>query len=111
MLMYGVTCISNLLHSRYANHAKNKIAGRIIPFLVLDFWDKNTGVGMRRRHAISPGCSDHYQDLGILSLKRHDSAVCNLTLSVESILCHSEILGSRTSEACHSRMVPEHGSA
>ena len=27
-----------------SNHAKNKIAGRHIPFLVLDFWDKNTGI-------------------------------------------------------------------
>ena len=25
-------------------HAKNKFAGRIIPFLVLGFWDKNTGI-------------------------------------------------------------------
>ena len=25
-------------------HANNKIAGRIIPFLVLRFWDKNTGI-------------------------------------------------------------------
>ena len=25
-------------------HAKNKFAGRIIPFSVLGFWDKNTGV-------------------------------------------------------------------
>ena len=25
-------------------HAKNKIAGRMIPFLVLGFWDKSTGI-------------------------------------------------------------------
>ena len=25
-------------------HAKNKFAGRCIPFLVLGFWDKNTGI-------------------------------------------------------------------
>ena len=36
---------------------------------------------MRRRHAISPGFSGHYRDLGISSLKRHDS-VCNLIISV-----------------------------
>ena len=36
---------------------------------------------MRRRHAISPGFAGHYQDLGISSLKGHDSA-CNLILSV-----------------------------
>ena len=36
---------------------------------------------MRRRHAISPGFPGHYQDLGISSTKRHDSA-CNLILSV-----------------------------
>ena len=40
---------------------------------------------MRRLHAISPGLYGHYQDLGISSLKGHDSA-CNLTLSVGSIL-------------------------
>ena len=27
-----------------ASHAKNKIAGRCIPFLVLGFWYKNTGI-------------------------------------------------------------------
>ena len=36
---------------------------------------------MRRRHAISPGFPDQYQDLGISSFKRHDS-VCKLILSV-----------------------------
>ena len=36
---------------------------------------------MRRRHAISPGFSDHYRDLGISSIKGHDSA-CTLILSV-----------------------------
>ena len=36
---------------------------------------------MRRRHAISPGFSSHDQDLGISSLKGHDSA-CNINLSV-----------------------------
>ena len=52
-----------------AVHAKNTIADTpIIPLLVLDFWDKNTGV--RRHHAISPGFTGHY-----------DSA-CNLILSV-----------------------------
>ena len=25
-------------------HAKNKISGRVIPLLVLGFWDKNTGI-------------------------------------------------------------------
>ena len=34
-------------------HAKNKFVGRIIQFLVLDFWDKNTGI-----------CG-HYRYLGI----------------------------------------------
>ena len=38
---------------------------------------------MRRRHAISPGFSGHYQDLGIASRKKHDSA-CKLVLSVDS---------------------------
>ena len=38
---------------------------------------------MRRRHAISPGFSGHYRDLGISSRKRHDSA-CKLILSVGS---------------------------
>ena len=32
---------------------------------------------MHRRHAISPGFTGHYHDLGTSSLKRHDSA-CNL---------------------------------
>ena len=36
---------------------------------------------MRRRHAISPGFSGHYQDLGIASLKLHASA-CNLIISL-----------------------------
>ena len=36
---------------------------------------------MRRRHAVSPGFSGHYQDLGIPNLKGHDSA-CNLIVSV-----------------------------
>ena len=39
---------------------------------------------MRRRHAISPGCSGHYQDLGISSLTRHGSA-CNSILSVDRL--------------------------
>ena len=26
------------------SHAKNKIAGSMIPFLVLGFWDTNTGI-------------------------------------------------------------------
>ena len=29
-------------HTCQRVHAQNKIAGRIIPFLVLGFWDKNT---------------------------------------------------------------------
>ena len=29
---------------RLATHAKNEFAGRCIPFLVLGFWDKNTGI-------------------------------------------------------------------
>ena len=36
---------------------------------------------MRRRHVTSPGFSGHYQDIGISSLKEHDST-CNLILSV-----------------------------
>ena len=36
---------------------------------------------MRRRHAISPGFSGNYRDLGIPSRKRHASA-CKLILSV-----------------------------
>ena len=36
-----------------SHHAKNKTAGRIIPFLVLGFWDKKHR-DTRRRHAISP---------------------------------------------------------
>ena len=28
----------------YDTHTKNKIAGRIIAFSVLGFWDKNTGI-------------------------------------------------------------------
>ena len=38
---------------------------------------------MRRRNAMSPGLSGHYQDLGIPSLKRHASAY-NRILSVGS---------------------------
>ena len=34
------TCVAVALHSK-RDHAKNKIAGRIIPFLP-GFWDKNT---------------------------------------------------------------------
>ena len=49
-------------------HARNKIAGRVIPFLVLCFWDKNTGI-CAGHHAISPVFSGHYQDLGISHLK------------------------------------------
>ena len=45
---------------------------------------------MRRRHAISPGFSGHYQDLGISSLKRHDSA-CNIILSVVMPRCGSHV--------------------
>ena len=41
---------------------------------------------MRRRHAKSPGLSGDYQDLGILSLKRRDSADCNHMLSADIIL-------------------------
>ena len=41
---------------------------------------------MRQRHAISPGFFGHYQDLGISSLKRHDSAVCNCILSVGRVI-------------------------
>ena len=36
---------------------------------------------MRRRHAISPGFFDHYQDIGIGSRKRPNSA-CKLIVSV-----------------------------
>ena len=32
------------LPSSLTDHAKNKIAGRIIPCLALGFWDKNTGI-------------------------------------------------------------------
>jgi hypothetical protein len=39
---------------------------------------------MRRRHAISPGFFGHYQDLGMLSLKRHGSAG-NRILSVGTL--------------------------
>ena len=61
-----------------ATHVINKIAGRIIPFLALVFWDKTTVVcaGAMPYRGDLPG---HYQDL---SLTRHDSAVCNLLLSV-----------------------------
>ena len=55
---------------------------RMIPCLVLGFWDKNHR-DMRRRQAISPGFSSHYQNLGISSLKEHDST-CNRILSVAS---------------------------
>ena len=52
-------------------HRLNKITGcRIIPVLVLDFWDKRPR-DMRRRHVISPGFSGHYQDLEISSLSVH----------------------------------------
>ena len=64
----------------FGNHTKNTIAGRFIPFLVLDFWDKTTGIcagAMPYRRDFS----GHYQDIGISSLARHDSA-CNLILSV-----------------------------
>ena len=38
------------------------------PFSVLlGFWDKTQSGFARRRHAISPGFSVHYQDLGISS--------------------------------------------
>ena len=43
--------------------------GRFIPFLVLGFWDKNTGLCAGAMPYISPGFSGHYQDLGISSLK------------------------------------------
>ena len=47
------------------------------PFLVLGFWDKNTGICA----GAMPGFSGHYQDRGISSLEGHDSA-CNVILSV-----------------------------
>ena len=53
---------------------------------------------MRRRHAILPGFSGHYPDLGILSRKRHDSA-CKLILSVVSVTrdkCMTLCPGPRT---------------
>ena len=55
-------------------HAHTHIELGIIAVSVLDFWDKHHD--MRRRHVISPGISGHYQDLGNLSSKMHDSA-CN----------------------------------
>ena len=39
---------------------------------------------VRRRHAISPEFSGHYHDLGISSLKGHDSA-CNFILRVPNV--------------------------
>ena len=45
--------------------------GRIIPFLVLGFWDKNTMI-----------CAGATRDLVLSSFKRHDSA-CDLMLSVD----------------------------
>ena len=38
----------------------------------------------RRRHAISPGFSGHYRDVGNSSRKRHGSA-CKLILSVAAL--------------------------
>ena len=43
---------------------------------------------MRRRHAISPGFSDHYHDIDISILKGHDSA-CNVILAWQrGVPCH-----------------------
>ena len=63
------------------NHAKNKIADMLNypDFLVPGFWDKTTRICAGAMP--SPGFSGHYEDLGISSLKRHDSA-CNLILGV-----------------------------
>ena len=48
---------------------------------------------MRRGHAVPPVFSGHYQDLGIESLKMHDSA-CNLILSVDTgEIRHHPIVG------------------
>ena len=44
------------------SHAKDKMAGRIIPFLELDFWDKH--IGIRSSDRMSTGFSEHYRDLG-----------------------------------------------
>ena len=60
-------------------HAKNKIAGRMIPFLVLGLLDKITGYAPAPCHVA--GIVRHYQDLGMSSLKKHDYA-CNSMLSV-----------------------------
>ena len=55
---------------------------------------------MHRRHSISPEFSDHYHDLGIPSLKMHDSA-CNLILSVD--MCTK----TRYKAACEPRMAAQ----
>ena len=44
---------------------------------------------MRRRHAISPGFSGHYEDLGILSLEGHASAYATQDMpSVALVKCN-----------------------
>ena len=59
--------------------AKNKIVGRIIPFLVPGFWIKKHH-GMQRCHAISPGFPGHYQDLE-LSGGKWDNSDYNFILA------------------------------
>ena len=55
-----------------SNHANNNIAGRIIPFLVLGFWDKNAGI-YAGAMPYRPVFFGHHQDLGMSSLKRRAS--------------------------------------
>ena len=46
---------------------------------------------MRRHHAISPGFSGHYQDLGTSSSNPHDSA-CNVILSVVRVIADVSLI-------------------
>ena len=70
------------LPSLPSTHAKNRITGRIIPFLVLGFWDKNTGMFAgtmpRRRDFPATTRIEVFE-----AEKKHDSA-CNLINSVDS---------------------------
>ena len=75
-----LNCYSTLF--RTVNHAKNMIAGRIIPILVPGFRNINTRICAAPRHiAVFFG---HYQDRGISSLKGHDSA-CYFIISVGTV--------------------------
>ena len=71
---------------------------RMIPFLVLGFWDKNTGI-VRWRHAMSPRFFRSRPGSRHFKLKRAGLCDCNLILSVAS--GHSQSCSNSTENGDH----------